>query len=417
MKTFSRWLLLLVASLLAFTPLASRAQAEISGVYLTWREDPATSMTVNWISLYAGGTDNVWYRRPGAEWARVKGTRAPLEPSGIWVRRVQLSGLAPETDYEFAIVDDVQAQGAERFKFRTMPREHVRPVTFVAGGDMMHTREMVDAMNKQAGKLDPDFALLSGDLAYANNVNATRWVDFFQSWMLHMRGKEGRLIPMVVGIGNHEVVKGYNGRRDVEASQFYTLFDLPSGKAHYALDFGGYLSIIHLDSQHTEPIAGAQAAWLGEMLAARAGQTFLFPTYHYPAYGTAKGSGDGTLPSEHSRAVEIRTNWIPHFERHGVTAVFEHDHHTYKRTHRLLGHKRDDENGLLYLGDGAWGVRTREVPRAADVWYLAKAEPIRHVFHVTLRPSGQAQINAINDRGEIFDQVELKTPRTRPVAK
>jgi hypothetical protein len=115
--------------------------------------------------------------------------------------------------------------------------------------------------------------------------------------------------------------------------------------------------------------------------------------------------------------VEIRTHWIPHFERHGVTAVFEHDHHTYKRTHRLLGHKRDDENGLLYLGDGAWGVRTREVPRAADVWYLAKAEPIRHVFHVTLQPSGQAQINAINDRGEIFDQVELKTPRTRPVAK
>jgi hypothetical protein len=77
---------------------------------------------------------------------------------------------------------------------------------------MMHNREMVDAMNKRAGALDPDFAMLGGDLAYANGVSATRWVDWLQSWMKNCVGKDRRIIPFVIGIGNHEVKGGYNGR-------------------------------------------------------------------------------------------------------------------------------------------------------------------------------------------------------------
>lgn len=113
------------------------------------------------------------------------------------MRRVQLRGLEPDTVYEIAIgaVAPNGTQGVHTF--RTMPRELRRAVSFVTGGDMMHTREMADVMNKQAGLLDPDFALLGGDLAYGNNVNVTRQVDFFQSWMIHARGRDGRLIPMV----------------------------------------------------------------------------------------------------------------------------------------------------------------------------------------------------------------------------
>jgi acid phosphatase type 7 len=404
--------------MLALQPVLLRAQAEITGVYLTWKGDPSTTMTVNWVSLYADAADTVWYRTGGAAWRKADGTRTPLKPSGLWVRRVQLTGLDPETRYDLFIGEEApkEAPRGGFYHFRTLPRELKRPLSFVAGGDMMHTREMVDAMNKQAGRLDPDFALLGGDLAYADNVDATRWVDFFQSWLLHARGKQGRLIPMVVAIGNHEVVKGYKGRRDVEALQFYTLFDLPDAKAHYALDFGNYLSFVILDSDHTEPIAGAQAEWLDRTLAARATQTFVFPCYHFPAYGTAKGPGEGKLPIEHPRAIAIRTHWIPHFERHGVSAVFENDHHNYKRTHPLRGHKRDDENGIVYLGDGAWGVGTRTVPPLSEAWYLAKAEPIRHLYHVVLQPTGQAQIKAVNDKGEAFDSLELATPRTRPVS-
>ena len=414
MKNIPLWFRLLVV-VCALAPVAGRAQTEVTGIYLTWRDDPATTITVNWLSLYAEAPETVWYRRGAAEWTRAQGVSKPVPPSGLWVRRVQLRELEPDTVYEIAVRAAAPTGTQGVHTFRTMPRELRRAVSFVTGGDMMHTREMVDVMNKQAGRLDPDFALLGGDLAYGDNVDATRLVDFFQSWMIHARGRDGRLIPMVAVIGNHEVAGGYRGRPDVEASQFYTLFDFPGGKARHVLDFGSYLSLVNLDSEHTEAIEGTQAAWLGETLAARTRQTFLFACYHFPAYGTAKAPGAGKLPIDNPRSIAIREHWMPHLERYGVTAVFENDHHNFKRTHRLRGHRRDDQNGLLYLGDGAWGVRTRTVPSLADAWYLAKAEPIRHLFHVVLQPSGRARIVAVNDQGEIFDEVNLAQPRTRPV--
>lgn len=181
------------------------------------------------------------------------------------------------------------------------------------------------------------------------------------------------------------------------------------------LDFGSYLSLVNLDSEHTEAIEGPQATWLGETLAARTRQTFLFACYHFPAYGTAKATGPGKLPIDNPRSVAIRQHWLPHLERYGATAVFENDHHNYKRSHRLRGHRRHDDNGLLFLGDGARGVRTRTVPSPSEGWWLAKAEPTRHLFHVTLQPSGLARIVAVNDQGQVFDEVNLATPHTRPV--
>jgi len=219
--------LLLLTLLCACLPGLARAQAENSGVYLTWRDDPATTITVNWLNLYADAPATAWNRRPGGEWRRVGGTAHPVRPSGLWVRRVQLRELSPDTGYEVALGAQPPAGTATGYPFRTMPREFGRPLSFVTGGDLMHSREMVDVMNKQAGRLDPDFALIGVDLAYANNVDATRLVDFFQSGLLqdffqsgllHARGRNGRLIPMVSVIGNHEVVGGYRGRPEVEAS-------------------------------------------------------------------------------------------------------------------------------------------------------------------------------------------------------
>ena len=41
---------------------------------------------------------------------------------------------------------------------------------------MMHTRQKLDKATGSAASLDPDFALLMGDLAYANGVSSNRWV-------------------------------------------------------------------------------------------------------------------------------------------------------------------------------------------------------------------------------------------------
>lgn len=406
------WLLLLLAGALLIDPNAIRAQDPI-GIYLTWNDDPATTITVNWVDLYPDSADVIHLRRLGEEaWTAHNGTSHAVRPSSLECHRVLLAGLEPDSTYELAIAQ-APTKPEKIWRFRTMPREFQRSVRFVTGGDMMHTREKVDAMNRQVARLDPDFALLGGDLAYANGVDARRWIDWLESWTQATTTAERRLIPMVVAIGNHEVRGGYKGRIPDDAPYFYGLFDLPQDRSFYALDFGNYLSLVVMDSGHTQPIDGEQARWLPEALAPRGQQTFLFVCYHYPAYGTTKAPKDG-LPIDATVAKAIREHWIPSLERYGVSAVFENDHHNFKRSVRLRRHVRDDENGLLYLGDGAWGVGTRDVPPAEVAWWLEKAEPRNHLWHVTLLPDGSAQLAAIDPQGTTFDSVQLPQPRTRP---
>ncbi len=388
---------------------------DLVGLYLTWSHDPTTTMTINWVDIYSDSSDTLWYRKQGAEsWSRVTATRSTVGPTTLQLRRSELTDLQPGSMYEFGI--GAQPQDASHFwRFRTMPAELTHTLRFVAGGDMMHNRAMLDAMSRQAQRLDPDFAMFLGDLAYANGVTGTRWIDWLQSWKEFSVAKDKRLIPIVMAIGNHEVRREAEGKNPQEdAPYFYSLFQLPQDRSYYALDFGKYLSLILLDSEHTQPIAGAQAEWLGEALCDRADQEFVFVGYHWPAYGTTKAP-EGGLPIDAPKAVAIRKNWVPHFERYGISAAFENDHHNFKRTHPLRNHRRDDANGILYLGDGAWGVVPREVPSPEVGWWLAKAESRNHLWEVELHSDGTAGMRAIDPEGTVFDRVELKRARPQPV--
>jgi len=379
-----------------------------------WNSDPSTAMTVNWVDLHTDSSLEVHYRRVGEQaWAKATGTKFSIADTTMQGRRVELKNLLPDTNYEFNIGKPI-GKTTEGWRFRTMPRDLNRPVRFVTGGDMFSTRQKLDKANGNAGALDPDFAMLVGDLAYANGVSSNRWVEWLKSWTERSVNPDGRLIPMVVGIGNHEVKGGYNGKIPEDAPFFYSLFRSPESRSYYALDFGDYLSILMLDSAHTQPITGPQAEWLNAALAERKNKQFVFVAYHYPAYGTTKGPKGGS-PLDAPRSIEIRQHWMPAWEKYGVSAVFENDHHNYKRTYRLRGHKRDDANGILYLGDGAWGVATRTVPAPGTAWWLEKAEGRNHIWEVNMRANGTATIRAVDIDGKQFDKVELATPRTKPV--
>ena len=91
------------------------------------------------------------------------------------------------------------------------------------------------------------------------------------------------------------------------------------------------------------------------------------------------------------------------FDKYQVTAVFENDHHTYKRTHPLLNTQLDRKRGIVYLGDGCWGVDTRAVPNPGELWYLAKAESKRHLISVTIR-DGKPEYVAYEADGKVIDQ-------------
>ncbi len=373
---------------------AERPTFEPTALFLTWQRDPTTTMTVQWVGSEADGAKRpVWYTKKGSQKWRNKGysnRRFPL--SDDWILRAELTGLEPDTDYAFRIGTD----SAEQY-FRTMPAKDTNPIQFASGGDCgvgEHARQT----NKLAAKQSPGFVILGGDLAYENGDDPKRFLEFLKNYSSDLRDDHRRLIPLVACLGNHDVVRRY-GQTRKEAPFFYSVFDgLFPDTGYAALDFGQYMSLVFLDTNHTSPIGGAQTDWLARTLKERQDCPNVFVVNHVPAYpsvrafyGTDGGLGTGE---------ENRRHWSPLFERYNVDAVFEHHDHTYKRTHPLLD-GRPNEKGVLYLGDGSWG-RIRKPTDLDKRPYLAIAE---EDYHLSVhRIEGRQQFHvALSDTGRVVD--------------
>jgi Carbohydrate family 9 binding domain-like len=312
--------------------------------------------------------------------------------SGLFVHRVEFRGLEPGGEY----VLRVGGMG-EAHRFRTAPATLEEPVVFADGGDL-GTSEYVGALHRQAAGWRPLFGLIGGDAAYGNGRTPERWVDFLRIWRENMVDPDGRLIPMLPAIGNHEVDGSFDQPRE-KAPYFLALFDgLYPEKSYAAVDFGDYLSLVLLDSGHLNAHGGEQARWLEEVLAARVDRPNLFTAYHVPAYPSHR-------KFEGKRSTQARLHWVPLFDRYGVDVSFEHHDHTYKRTYRLTGGERDAD-GVLYMGDGCWGMAPRTVVSLEENPYLRKAISSRHVIRVTLDGEGR-EFMAVDDQGRVIDRYEM----------
>ncbi len=339
--------------------------------------------------------------------ARAKAQRVRTEAKllagwpGQVLQRVELTGLEPHTRYRFKI------SGADReLGFRTMPRILDRPLRFAAGGDTRHRKDWMVRTSRVAMQHKPAFIVWGGDLAYANasEANTHLWHEWFEANSETLIDEEGFITPIIAGIGNHEVQRGYYTNheqfeptdewRHRIAPYFYQFFPFPA-QGYGALDFGDYLSLLILDTDHTNPIAGAQTAWLERALAERRGVPHVFPVYHVPAYPSNR-KFDGTI------SARVRQHWTPLFDAHGIRVAFEHHDHTYKRTVPIRA-GAEDPAGVVYIGDGAWGVRERDVHDVQQTWYLQRAESRRHAIIVTLEGNRQT-FEIYGEDGELIDR-------------
>ncbi|MDA7626380.1 hypothetical protein N8674_03030, partial [Akkermansiaceae bacterium] len=119
------------------------------------------------------------YRKIGhPQWKEARISKRLFGPTDDWVHSVQLSKLNADSSYEFQILDHGVQVGQNLFK--TAPLIFPNKMVFVTGGDMFHTRQMLDSMNRRAGTENPLFALLGGDLAYANGSDGDRWLEWVE---------------------------------------------------------------------------------------------------------------------------------------------------------------------------------------------------------------------------------------------
>jgi hypothetical protein len=360
-------------------------------LFLTWQRDPTTTMTVQWIGTigetadttvsFAPLSDGSWLARPAA--------LKPYPLTDFKVFRAELTGLSPGTDYQFRI-----GKNSPTYRFRTMPARATNAIHFISGGDCGVNAHTV-ANNIQAARQDPMFAVIGGDLGYDNGLSVEISLAFLRNYSKHMVARNGRLIPMVPCIGNHEVSGGY-GQPRAMAPFFYALFDgLFPETGFAALDFGDYLTLVLLDTGHTTPIAGAQTDWLEKTLKARAQHPNVIVVNHVPAYPSyrraegALGAGTGN-----------RTHWVPLFQKYRVPVVLEHHDHTFKRTKPLID-GLSSADGVLYLGDGSWGrLRTPKTPEQLP--YLAESG---RDYQLSLhRIQGEERFHlALDEHGRVMD--------------
>src|SRR4030095_9545336 len=95
-----------------------------------------------------------------------------------------------------------------------------------------------------------------------------------------------------------------------------------------------------------------------------------------------------------------RKHWVPLFEKYRVPVVLEHHDHTFKRTKPLLNGLEND-NGVLYLGDGSWG-RIRAPKPPEKLTHLAVAS---EAYHLSLhRIQGEERFHlALDKTGRVMD--------------
>lgn len=316
--------------------------------------------------------------------------------TAAWLHRVQLNDLEPGTTYEVILERD--GQQADSFIFRTAPTEK-REITFIAGADTQsETRERKE-MTELAATFDPEFVMIAGDLVM-NGMAENEWDQWFKEWHELMITDEGRRVPVVPALGNHDVRGWIMGDFETDAAFYANRFNLPDPQRFYALEYGPGLALITLDSGHTSAFneeldwfkdtgyyegenhrvrdshTGEQRDWLEQTLAEFQNSPWIMGHYHINAFATSPHYWE---KPRYGRPL-MHDHWIPLFEEYGVDLIHEGHGHRMKRTHPI----RDmeiNEDGVVYIGEGGWGTHMGE---PEDMWFVDDKGSDHHFWKLTL---------------------------------
>lgn len=347
--------------------------------YLTWEDDPTTTITVNFHTRNPHTLPEVRFdSQPHSGNAaaypfRVTATTHVIPGLNDFVgasRQIhvaQLDGLTAGGTYYFVAGSPDGGYTAERQV--QLPSANPVGMRFVVGGDVA-TGSAVPGLLQAAAAQSPVFAIIGGDAAYDDGElsNWPLWEAWLQNWETYMVTPEGATIPIVMAIGNHEVAGGFNAVADPLASApFYFGYFAQSGRgfseprsAVFRRDFGPELMVLILDSGHVTAVGGEQADWIADQLASARAVDLRLAAYHVAMYPSHR-------PFDGLESARLRDAWLPLFDAWELDLAFEHHDHMLKRTLPLRAN-RPEFGGTVYIGDGCFGQepRTGEQAMALD---------------------------------------------------
>jgi hypothetical protein len=408
---FDKAKLALFCSVLLLMATASAVEPPFH-TYLTWQGDTSTTITVNFHTEEALENSTVYYdtksRDGKARHYDLKATGSSHQLDGLrderYIHVVELTGLEPGETYYFVAGGWTSIsrrfatkwrEVTEELSFRTIPNDG-SPIRFVTGGDM-GIGKLARALLARAGEKDPMFGLIGGDLAYVNgDLNEfAKWDRWLRNWSSNMIAPDGRLIPMVLAVGNHEVDGAFG--QPLEKARFYISYFAQENRSYFSRKFGKDVVLYALDTGHIASHE-SQVAWLDEAMTADEAIARKIAVYHVPLYPSVREHTGGN-------AVLGRTHWVPVFDKHGLTTAFENHDHAHKRTHVLKDNKIDP-SGTLYLGDGSFGREPRELNKA-ELWYMDVANSKAH-FWLVEASAESVRYQAIDQHDDVFDSIESR---------
>ncbi|MFF9645065.1 purple acid phosphatase family protein [Kitasatospora aureofaciens] len=397
----------------------------VSGLHLQFGTDPATEMTVSWITPQSVRRPQVRLGSPDGGLGRVvqaetRTYRDALGKDEVYVHHARLGGLRPGTTYLYTAGHD--GAGPETGSFTTAPRGRT-PFTFTSFGDQATPnlrRHLVfpDGVPSPLGKypvytsnqigspyaadivaaverVGPLFNLVNGDLCYASysgrhgGSRTATWADWFIN-----NSRSARLRPWMPCAGNHE---NESGNGPIGADGYQTYFTLPDSTADrdqetrgmwYAFTVGSvrFISLANDDVaiQNSGETylrgysGGSQRRWLErELRTARSSRAidWIVVCMHHPMISSSKhGSGSD---------LGVREAWGPLFDAYGVDLVVSGHEHYYERSHPVRGTLPND-------------TRT-PVPTGTDP---AVADTGRGTVHMVIGAGG----NAATTQDDLFER-------------
>jgi len=365
-------------------------------VYLTLAGDLANSIHVNYHTATQQRSVAYVTRLEDGVTVPVGGTSALLRiERERWVHSVLVKGLRPGTRYRI----EAGRVPAAPITFKTAPAGQNASISFVAGGDVGTTPTAVK-MSAMVGTLTPApaFAIVGGDIAYANNFPSCyrvwdKWLKMYERWMVNA---EGDAIPIVAAIGNHEAQEekwgSFISKRSVNF--YFDIFPRWNASFH-AHRIGAAASVMILDSGHVVPHA-AQVPWIAQHYVPGAANVV---AYHSPLYSPQDiYACDPTKVQRTYR--RPRNAWQGVFAKHRFAAIFEHHTHLLKQSSEI--------DGNVFLGGGAWGVdptRRWTTCRNGGHGALIRYAALRnHIWHATVGRNGSV-FSAVDLGGTVITRV------------
>lgn len=405
-KFFLILVILLITNIIAF--------ANTRFYRLSYRDDPSTTVVVGWCDngtstnamVYYGTTD---LGTNAAAYPLSHGIDTTTSYVGLTNHFARLTGLTPGTKYYFVVKDD---QGVSaRYSFKTITDDPNNTITFIAGGD---TRTLAPfgigetgtctggdcRVGRQHGntlvsKIRPDFVAFSGDFILTSIITSY-WSDWFTDWQLTYGpdADGGLIVPFMAAMGNHEV-----------NADIVNLFDITNSNDYYALSFGGNLFrfySLNVTADGADVCTdAAQLNWFTNDLNNYTG-TSSEPFWKICQYHTPMAPHAETTPNQN-----MIDCWANLFHPKKVSLCIEGHSHVLKYTWPITpssaagsdnGFIRDDINGTVFIGEGAWGAPVRPLyttysPTAAYNWTRDQAST--DGFHLICITKEKIQIRTV----------------------